>query len=142
MVMEDPADVAETKPGRPERRALLRVMVVDDLPEMRFLLEIALSREPKVALVGEGDDGQQAVEKIELLRPELVVMDLQMPRLNGIEATKRIKELWPQVDVVAFTSSGPDDGRAQMAAAGAVASFDKHQLKELLDFIRERASRR
>ena len=132
----------ETKLERPERRALLRVMVVDDLPEMRFLLEIALSREPKVAIVGQGEDGQQAIEKIELLRPELVIMDLQMPRMDGISATRRIKEEWPQVDIVGFTSSGPEDGHGQMAAAGAVASFDKHQLKELLDFIRKRAAQR
>ena len=138
----NPPVIDEAKVERRERRALLRVLIVDDLPEIRFLLEIALSREPKVAIVGQGEDGRQAVEKIELLRPELVIMDLQMPRLDGISATRQIKEQWPQVEVVGFTSSGPDDGHGQMAAAGATTSFDKHELKELLDFIRARAALR
>lgn len=134
------SDTLET-PQR-ERRATLRVLVVDDLPEIRFLLEIAVSREPRITLVGQAEDGRQAIEKVELLRPEVVVMDLQMPNMNGLDATRHITEQWPQVEVIGFTSSGVEDGHQGMSDAGAVASFDKHQLKELMDFLRTRAGRR
>lgn len=127
---------------REERRATLRVLVVDDLPEIRYLLEVALSREAKVRLVGQAENGQQALEKIELLRPDLVVMDLQMPVVDGVEATRGIREQWPDVEVVGFTSSANVEGGDAMRAAGATASFEKNEMKELLELIRDRAGSR
>lgn len=130
------------RPPHGERRSTLRVMVVDDLPEIRFLLEVALSREPQVRLVGEAENGRDAVQKMELLRPDVVVMDLQMPVMDGAEATRAIKAQWPQVEILAFTSSGADRGHETMRSAGATQSFHKGDLKELLDLIRDRASSR
>lgn len=124
-----------------ERRRTLRVLIVDDLPEVRYLLEISLSREANVRLVGQAEDGRQAVEKIELLRPDLVVMDMQMPVMDGAEATRLITERWPGVEVVGYTSSALEAHDA-MCAAGAVESFDKGDLKELLAFIRGRVASR
>lgn len=131
----------EPRSEQSERRATLRVLLVDDLPEMRYLLEVGLSREPKVRLVGQAENGLQALEKIELLRPDLVVMDLQMPVMDGAEATRAIKERWPLVEVIGFTSSALD-GHDAMCGAGATESFNKGDLKELLDFIRSRAASR
>ena len=128
--------------GTPERRDSLRVLIVDDMPEIRFLLEVALSREPAVRLVGQAEDGRQAVEKVEFLHPDLVVMDRQMPNMDGEEATRHITSTWPQVEVVAFTSSGPAEGHDAMREAGASESFDKTNMKALLQLIRDRAASR
>lgn len=135
------AAAGEPRSQRGERRATLRVLIVDDLPEVRYLLEVGLSREAKVRLIGQADNGFQALEKVELLRPDLVVMDLQMPVMDGVEATRAIKERWPLVEVVGFTSSSLD-GHGAMCGAGASESFNKGDLKQLLEFIRSRAASR
>ena len=129
-------------PARIERRKTLRVLIVDDLPEIRFLLEIGLSREAKCRLVGQAEDGVQAIEKIEFLQPDVVVMDMEMPVMDGPTATRVIKEQWPDVHVVGYTSATRPDGHEVMIAAGATESFDKGDMHGLLEFIRERASGR
>lgn len=116
-----------------ERRGTLRVLIVDDLPEIRFLLEVALSREPKIRLVGQAEDGVQVLEKVELLRPDLVVMDMEMPRMGGIEATRRVVEKWPDLAVVGYTSAGHPEAHDAMVGAGAVESFDNGDMKGLRD---------
>lgn len=133
---------AEPQERQTERRSTLRVLVVDDLAEIRFLLEVALSREPKIRLVGVAENGREAVQKAELLRPDVVVMDLQMPVMDGVEATRAIKEAWPHIEVVGFTSSGHLEGHDRMCGAGASDSFEKGDMKQLLNLIRERAAAR
>ena len=118
------------------------MLVVDDAPDIRFLLEVSLSREPKVRLVGQAENGEQAVEKIEKLRPDLVVMDMHMPIMDGVAATRRVSELWPNIEIVGFTSSGSSRAHDAMCEAGAVKSFDKSDVIPLLEFIRTRAATR
>lgn len=125
---------------RQERRATLRVLIVDDIAEIRFLLEVGLSREAAVRLVGQAENGRQALEKVDLLRPDLVVMDMQMPEMDGVAATAEIAKRSPTIDIVGFTSAGESDRHDALLRAGAVASFDKTQMKQLLQFIRERAA--
>ena len=134
-----------TPPGettREERRRTLRVLIVDDLAEIRFLLEIGLSREGKCRLVGQAEDGSQAVEKIEFLQPDVVIMDLEMPVMDGPSATKIIKERWPYIHVLGYTSAARTEGHELMMAAGATESYDKGDLHGLLEFIRKQASNR
>ncbi len=125
-----------------ERRKTLRVLIVDDLAEIRFLLEIGLSREGKCRLVGQADNGSQAVEKIEFLQPDIVIMDMEMPVMDGPTATRIIKERWPAVHVLGYTSAARPEGHDRMMAAGATDSFDKGDLRGLLEFIRQHASAR
>jgi chemotaxis response regulator CheB len=125
-----------------ERRSSLRVLVVDDSPEIRHLLEVALSRIPACHLVGEAEDGRQAIEKVELLRPDLVIMDMKMPVMDGPTTAREITSCWPAVTIVGFTSAGYPEGHRQMTAAGAAQSFDKSDLRRVLDFVRERAAER
>lgn len=134
-----------TSPGgaaRKERRKTLRVLIVDDLAEIRFLLEIGLSREGKCRLVGQAEDGSQAIEKIEFLQPDVVIMDMEMPVMDGPTATTIIKERWPHVHVLGYTSSARPEGHDVMMAAGASESYDKGDLHGLLQFIRKEASNR
>lgn len=70
-------------------------------------------------VVGEAVDGVDALEKMKSLQPQLVIMDVRMPRMDGIEATKQIKEEWPSTAVVGFSAFG--DRQGEMMAAGASA---------------------
>ena len=87
----------------------ISVMLVDDHAIVRSGLRAYLMTEPGVDVVGEASDGLEALARIEALArgqgvPDVVLMDMQMPKLDGVETTERIKACWPQIDVIAVTS--------------------------------------
>uniref|UniRef100_UPI00398048E1 response regulator n=1 Tax=Salmonella sp. s32443 TaxID=3159639 RepID=UPI00398048E1 len=67
---------------------MLRAVVADDSPTIRSLLQRILESDPGIQVVGLAKDGREAVEMVQSLRPDVVTMDIQMPRMNGFEATK------------------------------------------------------
>jgi NarL family two-component system response regulator LiaR len=82
----------------------IRVMIVDDHDMVRRGLVTFLMVCPDLELVGEAIDGEEALRLCEQVRPDVILMDLVMPKMNGTEATRAIRERWPQVQVVALTS--------------------------------------
>jgi DNA-binding NarL/FixJ family response regulator len=84
----------------PERT---RILLVDDHPLVRRAVRDILEREPDLEVVGEAGDGLQAVELTGQYDPDIVIMDISMPRMNGVEATKQIKASNPQVAVLILT---------------------------------------
>lgn len=82
----------------------LRVLIVEDDPMMQLGLEQSLAAHPQFAIVGQAEDGYLGVEAALRLKPDLVVMDIGLPRLDGIAATQQIKAALPNVRVVVLTS--------------------------------------
>ncbi len=80
------------------------ILIADDTTLIRTLLMSVLSREPDFSVVGAAEDGRQAVEMALKLRPDVIVMDLDMPHLNGIQAVERILSQYPHVSVVLLTA--------------------------------------
>ncbi len=99
--------------------AVARVLIVEDDPMMQLGLEQSLSSQPHITVVGHADDGYLAVEAALSLHPDIVVMDIGLPRMDGIAATKKIKEALPNVRVVMLTSHTTENEVIAALSAGA-----------------------
>jgi two-component system, NarL family, response regulator NreC len=97
----------------------IRILIVDDHAVVRAGLRMLLSADPELEIVGEAGDGAQALGLARDLAPDVVLMDISMPDMSGIEATRRIKELCPEVAVLALTMHEDDQYFFEMLAAGA-----------------------
>jgi len=123
-----------TKSGDQER---LRVMVVDDHALFRRGLEMVLGNEEDLELVGEASDGQEAVERAQDLMPDVVLMDVRMPRRSGIEATAQIRDLVPHVKILMLTISDDEADLYDAIKAGASGYLLKEiPIEEVADAIR------
>ena len=86
---------------------------------MRQGLRSVLEAHDDIQIVGEASDGYEAIEMADTLRPAVVVMDINMPRLNGIEATTRIKALYPEIRVIGLSVNAGPNNKEAMLKAGA-----------------------
>lgn len=96
----------------------MRVMVVDDNPDYRETLLAVLDTE-ELVVVGEAGCGQESLDIVARLDPDIVLMDVRMPRMDGVETTRRLKELHPRVEVIALTADEESSAVRDMLAAGA-----------------------
>ena len=103
----------------------LRVLLVDDEPDIRTLLRFALERDEGFDVVGEAGDGAEAIELAAALRPDVVVLDLMMPRMSGLEALPQIGRAAPGTTVVMLTAAWSEEVEFSALAAGAAACFSK-----------------
>ena len=81
----------------------IRILIADDQRSTRQGLKALLTHYPQVEIVGEAVNGQEAVRLVETYRPDVVLMDIKMPEMDGLETTQRIKRNWPEVKVIALT---------------------------------------
>jgi len=98
----------------------IRILLVEDQTLMRQGLKTILDLEPGLQVVGEAQDGETGMHKTLALRPDVILMDIQMPGMNGIEATTAICAAWPQARIIILTTFGRDEYVFQAVRAGAV----------------------
>jgi len=97
----------------------IRIFLADDHLILREGIRLLLEKVPDIEMVGEADDGEEAVTGVEQLMPDVVLMDITMPRLNGLEATRQIKQKHPQIKVLILTMHETDQYLSEMLEAGA-----------------------
>lgn len=118
----------------------IRVAIVDDHPIVREGLRMILARAEDCQFVGEATDGNQALQLVAETQPDVVLMDLRMPGMDGVEALKRIRQAWPQIAVLILTNYNEDDLMIRGLQAGAQGYLLKDtDLEQLLQAIRQAA---
>jgi DNA-binding NarL/FixJ family response regulator len=117
--------------------SVITVMTVDDHPMLRDGLAAMLAQQPDMELVAEAADGEAALEHFRRLRPDVTLMDLQMPGVGGLEAIARIREEFPNARIIVLTTYAGDAQAVWALKAGAAGYLLKSAVRrELLDTIR------
>lgn len=115
----------------------IRILIADDHTLVRSALAATLGTEPGLDIVAEAADGEDAVEQALLVQPDVVLMDVTMPRLNGVEATRRLVACCPETKVIGLSMHGEDMMADRMRRAGAVAYLSKDApLEDVIAAIR------
>ena len=98
---------------------MIRVLIVDDQPMVRAGLAAIVGSDPEIDVVGEGGNGEEALALVVAHSPDLVLMDLQMPVMNGVQATRRLKREYPTLPILVLTTYAADEWVFDAVRAGA-----------------------
>lgn len=116
----------------------IRVLVVDDHPVLRDGVAAILENQSDMVMIGEARNGSEAIERVAELRPDVTLMDLQMPGMNGVDAICAIRAQNPQARIIVLTTYAGDAQAVRALKAGAVGYLLKSSLRtELVDAIRD-----
>ena len=116
----------------------IRMLLVDDDDGFRTRVKTVLGAETAIEIVGEATDGWEAIRQSRELAPQIVLMDIRMPMMNGIDATKRIKQEMPEIKVLVLTVFDEEEYRSAMLDNGADGYILKHALfDELIPTIHQ-----
>lgn len=102
-----------------EKSHIIKIFLADDHAVLRDAFKSLLSEEEAIEVVGEADDGKEAVERVAATRPDIVIMDIGMPVLNGVEATRRIKQQNPGIKVLILSGYEGEQYLYRVVQAGA-----------------------
>jgi two-component system, NarL family, response regulator LiaR len=128
-LMDNPVRYADAGQTGAEK---IRVLIVDDHALMRDALKVHLDNMADIEIIGEGCDGEEAVMLCQTLNPDVVIMDIAMPKLNGFEATRRIKSEHPDINILVLTVHSDIEHILKILEAGAAGYLTKNILGEKL----------
>lgn len=127
-----------------EQKAPVTVVIVEDHQFTRLGLRMSLEQLPGIKMIGEAADGVEGVSKVIELKPNIVLMDIELPNVDGIEATKQIKEAAPEVRVIMLTSHNNDQAIFAALGAGAngycLKSISAQQLATVIKMVADGAA--
>ena len=111
--------------GSSRNSRIIRILIADDHPVIRYVVKRLLATHPKFKVIGEALDGAEAVAQTETLKPDVVVMNVTMPKLSGLEAAQRIKEVRPDAAVVILSNHADEVFIENARKSGASAYVQK-----------------
>ncbi|NOH02727.1 MAG: response regulator transcription factor [Chloroflexi bacterium] len=121
---------------------MITIVLADDQPAIRYGLRLRLSLEDDIQIVGAARDGNEALSVVSRLKPDIVIMDLEMPVMDGLAAAKELKSLAPETQVIILTIHDDETSRQKAREAGAAGFVSKHADETvLLNTIRALANR-
>jgi DNA-binding response OmpR family regulator len=129
--------------AREEELARLRVVIVDDTDDIRLLLRLQLVRDARFEVVGEGADGEEAITLAETVQPDLVILDRQMPKLDGVKAIPEIRRVAPDAAIVLYTAQSDPTTYEAAIDAGALEVLGKAGpsfVDQLVDALHRRSA--
>jgi DNA-binding NarL/FixJ family response regulator len=104
---------------------LASILIVDDHPAIRRALRAAFEDQPGITVCGEAEDGFDAIVKAKKLAPDMIVLDLRMPVMDGLEAARELRRLFPQMPLMMLTCYHSSAAEKQALASGVTAVFSK-----------------
>ncbi len=117
---------------------IIKVLIVDDNAKFKKSVKNLLLNEQDIEVIGEARDGKEAILKTKELKPDIVLMDVRMPEMGGIEATRRISQIMPEAKIIILTIYDIDEYRKAAITSGASGFVVKNVIKdELIQTIRE-----
>jgi DNA-binding NarL/FixJ family response regulator len=114
---------------------MITVLLVDDQPAVRAGLRMRLALEPDVLVIGEAENGTRALELAPALRPNVILLDVQMPGMDGITATRLLRSVAPRSTILILSLHDDETTRGHALSAGAHAFISKHEAGESLPAI-------
>lgn len=118
---------------------MIRILIVDDQKTFREDLKAQLESEPDLEIIGTANDGKKAIEQVEILQPDVVLMDMEMPRLDGVNATKQICQHFPNCKVLVLSIHDSDEYVTKAMQAGAMGYLIKtiptQELRKAIRFV-------
>ena len=118
------------------KKLLVTVLLVDDFEPFRAVVSLLLREKPQFQIVAEASDGLEAVEKSRQLQPDLILLDISLPKLNGINAAEQIREVAPQSKIIFVTQDNSAETAKEAIALGAMGYVVKNRVgSELLKAI-------
>ena len=123
-----------TSPASPSRPPV-RVLIVDDEPDMRMIERLSLAHDPRFVVVGEAGDGSEAIAAASQTQPDVVLLDLAMPFMSGMDALPAIRKASPRSQVVMLSALPADRHEPEALARGATAYLDKRAVPDLATIL-------
>ncbi len=113
---------------------VIRALIVDDASDVRRMVQVILGEDARFEVIGEAVDGKEAIEKAAALQPDVIVLDLMMPRLGGLAAIPYIRKVAPGARILAF-SAGGDEMMEEAVRKGADGYLDKGEIFDLAESL-------
>ncbi len=106
---------------------MIKVLLVDDSAIVRKTIKTTLHNHPEIQVIGECEDGKEVIPLLQHLKPDVILMDYRMPILNGIETTKLVKDLFPEIKVIGFSCNDDIITKEAFLKNGAVEFLSKYE---------------